>query len=607
MASKKHNTPIKKQNSTIIPVQLAGLLGVIAVITWMAYRSAIGNDYAYDDLAYVLENGVIRNFSWRAAWTEFILGNYHPLTAISLKIDHSIGELNPRNYHIHNIILHVLNTLLLGYYTFKLLKNERAALIAALLFGVHPLHTESVMWISERKDVLYTLFFLGGLITWIQYRETNKPVYYIYTILLFVLSCLSKGMAVVFPAVIWLTDYLLSPEKFLFKPKAWRIPQLIPFLILALGFGILAIYVQNKFGAVYHVKYLQMDYTVFHKILMVIHGYTFYLVKLVWPMGLCAYHPYPRIVDGALPWAYYIPPFYLMALGTLTWIMRKQKIFIYALLFYTLVLLPVLQILPVGENIVAERYAYLSTLGWFIFAGWGFSNLFEKFKIGNPGLIGIIIYAILLSWVTFNRGKDWKDNLTLFRDVTEKYPDNPPAHNNTGYGYEQIKQFDKAIFHYRKAISLDSNYADVYYNIGSIYGEDLAVYDSGIYYLRVALKKNPEKLEAYNNLGTFYFQLGLLDSAIINYRKVLDGRPNYSLGWYNLGCVYYRQSAFEKALQAYERSSQLDPSFPEVWTSLGNTYGSMGNGSKQIEAYKEGARRGSQPAQEVLRQQKIAW
>lgn len=604
MAKTKQSKLVKPELSS--PVFWAGA-GLILICTWYAYQPSFVNLYAYDDLAYVLENKVLRDFSWKHAWTEFILGNYHPLTALSLKIDHSIGEFNPRTYHIHNVIIHLLATLAFALYTNKLTKSPLAALGAGFLFGVHPLHTESVAWIAERKDVLYSFFFFAGLYTYILYRESREKLWYWVTMMLFIASCLSKGMAVVFPMMMLLTDYLLEKEDILLKPKSWNILEKIPFFILSLGFGILAFYVQDKFGSVYNSKYVEMNYSYLDKFFLAVYGFIFYPLKIVWPSGLCAYHPYPPLENGALPLYFYFAPIGVLLMGGIVWFYRNTyRIVTFAFLFYIIGILPVLQLVPVGENIVAERYAYISTAGLLILAGWLGAEWYRR-KGNSIGLVFIALIGVVLIIVTKERIPDWKDNLSLFRDVAEKYPNNPVAHNNTGYGYEQIREYRKALDHYFTASALRANYADVLYNIGSVYGEDLNMLDSGIYFLHKAIAANPEKTEAYNNMGTFYYKKGLLDSSLHYYGLVLEAKPEYPLGWYNVGCVYYGQEKYTEAIDAYQKSVKYDPGFGEGWLSLGNTWAKLGDTKQQLECYTTAAQKGSENARNWFRQQNKTW
>lgn len=604
MAKAKQTKLVKPEISE--PIYWVGIL-LVFIAAWFAYQPAFVNEYAYDDLAYVLENKVLRDFSWNHAWTEFILGNYHPLTALSLKIDHSIGEFNPRTYHIHNVILHALTTLIFIVFTKKLTKSPLIALGAGLLFGVHPLHTESVAWIAERKDVLYTLFFFAGLYTYLLFRESANKNWYLATLVLFIASCLSKGMAVVFPVMMLLCDYLIEKENILLKPASWRLPEKIPFFVLALGFGILAFYVQNEFGSVYNTKYVEMNYGIVDKVFLAIYGFIFYPLKIVWPSGLCAYHPYPPMEDGLLPTYFYLAPLVLLSMIAIVWYFwDKYRMISFAFGFYLMGILPVLQLVPVGENIVAERYAYVSTAGLFILLAW-MAHEWEKQKKNPIGYIGLAVISVAFIIVTRERIPDWKNNLSLFRDVAEKYPNSAVAHNNTGYGYEQIKEYRKALDHYFTASSLRANYADVLYNIGSVYGEDLNMLDSGIYYLHKAIAANPKKTEAYNNMGTFYYKKGILDSATHYYELVLEDKPEYPLGWYNLACVYFGQEKFPEALDAYQKCVKYDPGFGEGWLSLGNTWAKLGDTKQQMDCYTKAAQKGSENARNWFRQQNKTW
>lgn len=595
-----------KTDSGLSPGMWWGGLALIILASWFAYLPAFQNGFAYDDLAYVNENKFLRYFSWQGVFSEFVLGNYHPLTILSIKIDHNIGGFSPRPYHIQNVIWHILATLAFTLYAARMLKNRIAALMGGLLFGIHPLHTESVAWIAERKDVLYTFFFFAGLYTWVLFRESSDRKWYITTLILFVLSCLSKGMAVVFPMMLLLTDYIMEKEDILLKPAKWRIPEKIPFFILSIGFGILAFYAQSKFDAVYSSKYTEMNFNFMHKVLMAIWGFVFYPIKLLLPANLCAYHPYPNILINPLPTYFYIAPIGLAVIGALAWYFRsKTRMVTWAVLFYIFGILPVLQIVPVGENIVAERYAYVSTAGLMLLAGYAFAEGYKRKGILSVLLLGIV--SIALIWATHDRIPAWKDNLSLFKDVAEKYPDSPVAHNNTGYGYEQLKEYRKALHHYFIASTLRKNYADVLYNIGSVYGEDLLMPDSGIYYLRQALAANPKKTEAYNNMATFFYQKDMMDSSIYYYEKVLEARPDYPLGLYNIGCAYYKIADYERAVQSYQRAVELDPKFAECWLSLGNTWAMLKDTEKQMQAYKTAAQQGSENAKTFLRQNNITW
>jgi hypothetical protein len=340
-------------------------IGIALACTLIAYLPAFHAGFVnWDDDDYVVKNFLIRDLSnLKALITTPVQGNYHPLTMISLAINYAISELDPSSYHLFNIVLHLLNVLLVFRLVFQLSKeNTLIAFTCALLFGVHPMHVESVAWVSERKDVVFTFFFLLGLMSYLKYSDANSnneksgasSRYYVLSLLFLVLSLSAKPAAVVFPVLLLCFDFLRG-RKFALK----LIIEKIPYFILALVFGLLTMQAQKTIGA----TGIEGFYSFGSRMFFGFYGYMMYFVKLIAPFDLAAFIPYPA-VNQSLPIAYLISPlFFLLTLVLCIRTWKKYREITFAFAFYLVNLILVLQFIPVGSAIIADRYTYVPYIG----------------------------------------------------------------------------------------------------------------------------------------------------------------------------------------------------------------------------------------------------
>ena len=356
MAKQKTTPLIQKKNNTITAWIC---VAVILLVTYFVFSPSLQNKFTnWDDDVYVLENPLVVNgkIPVKEIFKSPVSANYHPITMLSLARNYQNGKLNPKGYHLESVVFHLLNIGLLFFFIFILTKrNLLMASIVALFFGIHPMHVESVSWISERKDVLYVFFFLSGLITYLKYRESKKIKWYLFTMVLFVLSCLSKGMAVVFPIVLLLIDYLLE-----IKRERKLLTEKIPFFILALIFGVVAFKIQSGI-AISDTQF----FSVWQRVMFASYGAMMYVVKFFIPMNLSAYYPYPTLNRNAtIPFFFYLMPFiFLGIIFSIYFFLRKERALIFGLLFYFISVALVLQFVSVGTVIMADRYSYLSYIG----------------------------------------------------------------------------------------------------------------------------------------------------------------------------------------------------------------------------------------------------
>jgi protein O-mannosyl-transferase len=552
------------------------LIGLIILITAAAYSNSLTNGFVnWDDDLYVYSNQDIRHLDG-AALKEFFTGYfvkmYAPVTMISYALDYRIGELNATTYHCTNLVIHLLNVALVFWLLYLLTGQPAIAVISALFFGIHPLHVESVAWISERKDLLYSFFYLGGLITHIFYcNKRSQRKYYFITILLFLLSLLSKSTAVTFPFVLLLIDFYRE-KKLTFKNHLDK----IPFFAMALGFGILSLISQNVIGK--NQDYIK-GYTILDRIFLGTYSFAFYLIKSVFPSGLSALHPMPMKPAGVLPLEYYLSAFaFIGFLGLLVVVVRSKanevlkKDVLFGSLFFLFTIMLILFI-PVGEAVVAERYTYLPYIGIFMIVG-RLYLYFKQKRSSFPRLVHwctvvLVIAAVLFVRITYGRNRVWKDTVSLFSDVIAKNPDAGLAYNNRGNIRIQEKDYKGAMKDFNKAIEL--KYEDAYNNRG-ILRNRLGDYKSAIEdFNRAALHIKFDKAKVYYNRGIAKLNLQDYKGAEEDFGTALKLDPRYSSAYSNRGLVRYeRLSDFTGAIRDFDLAISLDPKDPYAYYNRGN-------------------------------------
>jgi len=519
------------------------LMVVLVVTTFIVFFPSLQNGFvSWDDEGYILNNlHNIGKLSFTAISDLFgklaIMGNYHPLTMIVYTLVYHFAGLNPSIYHAVNLLLHLSNVLLLFVFIYKLTnRNLVIAFITALLFSVHPLHVESVTWISETKDVLYTFFYLVALYNYLLFYEgINSYKYYVITLGAFLLSCFSKGMAVTLPMVLILIDYLKQ------KPFTTRLVlEKIPFFIIALIFGLLAIKAQQASEAVQSLN----QFSFFEKLLFPFYGLWFYIVKMFFPFWLSIFYPYPQ--TGQLFWTYYAAPIATLGLVFLVYrYFRTNRMILFGLLFYVFVILPVLQIKPVGEAIVAERYFYLSSIGLFFLIGYfveKISTLYPKPPIPRLVYACVLMLTLVYAIQTHRRTKIWKNSETLWKSVIDINPKIDKAYYSLGIFYERQKRSSDALAMYRKALEV-----------------------------------NPKNHKALNNIGNFLYLSRNFDSANVYYSRAIATNPKFSEAFYNKANIVFAQNRFQDAIILYEKAIEANPRFMNAYNMMAKCYEKLGN------------------------------
>ena len=520
----------------------------------------------WDDPNYVLENPYLKINSWKDVVELFFVpnvqANYHPITLLSLAIDYSIDGPNPTVFHTTNLFFHLANAILVYIFVFRLFKEKKVAFFASLLFAIHPMHVESFAWVSERKDVIYVFFFLIALLQYLSYQKRGNRFNYLACLFFFLLSVLSKGMAVVFPIILLLVDFLRF-RKFNIKVLLEK----IPFFILSLIFGIIVIKVQGSSGAISNIA----DSPFIQTFLVPIYGLFSYLFKFILPLNLSALHPYQMILDGKIPNNIAMAALPLLVLtAVIVKKFRRNRPVVFGFLFFIAAIFPVLQFMSVGSAIISERYTYLSYIGLFISFGLILNDIYLKQKPNSKiGLkIMLVIYIGFLCFQTNSRVKVWNDDESLWSDVIETYPDDYFAYMKRGSFRAKNGNSDAALADLNTSISIFQNDYYSFNNRGMIYlskrNYELAEKD-----FSKAIQIDSTLYEAHLNRGLIYLNTKNYQLAEKDFKKSASLAPSNVLCFLNQALLYERMDSSSLALENFNKVLKLSPRNLEVFKYRG--------------------------------------
>ena len=539
------------------------LIGVLLVITTLSvYWQVGGHEFVrYDDPGYVYDNPQVRAGLTREsiAWTftTFCESNWHPLTWLSLMLDRELYGVHPGWYHFTNVLLHVTNSILL-YLLFRRMTGEvwQSGFVAGL-FALHPLHVESVAWVSERKDVLSTFFWLLTMWSYVQYCERRSTLRYLATIALYVAGLMAKAMLVTLPFVLLLLDWWpLRRFTFTFRlqeavtrlpearnsksktrhnlqkqasPNVHLFREKVPFLILSGASCVLTYYVQSTGGSVVYLT----EYPLEMRIANAVVSYAVYLWKMVWPTGLAVLYP---PCPGVLPW--WKIGFSCLALAGITLAALKaaghHRYFLFGWLWYVGTLVPVIGLVQIGSHASADRYTYVPLIGIFVIIAWGMPEVLKKWRYRRLMLMsgGLLITGALMA-VTWVQAGHWKNSVALFEHTLAVTEHNAVIHNNLGFVLGDQGKLNEAIEHFAEALRIEPNNADAHYSMGLAFTRQDRLSEAVSCY-KNALKFSPENFQAHNNIGMIMLQTGNIPEAVFHFQEALRIKPDAVLVQNNL-------------------------------------------------------------------------
>jgi tetratricopeptide (TPR) repeat protein len=517
----------------------AALLAALA--SFLLYLPDLGNGFInWDDDIYVYSNPHIRSFDgslFKWAFTKFYAANWHPLTWISHALDYAVWGLNPFGHHLTNNVLHAVNAFLVVLLAIRLLEayakrkgksaaGERnvlvAGLVTGLLFGLHPLHVESVAWVAERKDVLCAFFFLLGLLAYVRYAENtdeNEPLLkrfssrsYLLVLAAFLCALMSKPMAVTFPVILLILDWLPFGRIGL---KAWQraIAEKVPFFVASLASFLLTVEAQSSGSAVLSLEAVPVA----TRLLLGIKAIAVYLWKMAFPYRLVPFYPYPTAAN--LFSLQHILPVLLVVLATFLFVTlaRKNRLWLAAWGYYVVTLLPVLGFIQVGGQGMADRYTYLPGIAPFFMAGLGAAWVFERsasIKTTRVLCTGIAALLFLsMSYLSIKQIRLWKNDFVFWNYMIAEEPSLALPHNNLALAYADKGMTDQAIDQLERAIQLQPGWPVPHYNLANTYMA-LNMRDRAIAELNTTVTLDPGFAEAHNNLGILYASRGAFSEAI---------------------------------------------------------------------------------------------
>ena len=545
-------------------------LGVLIFTGTVAlYWQAIAFDYInIDDPDYVARNYILRQgfsketIAW--AFTTTQTANWHPVTWLSYLMDIQLFGASARVHHAFNIVLHALNAVLVNIVLRRLTGAAGLSLIVALLFAVHPLNMESVIWIAERKNVLSTLFWLLVMWCYAIYTETQSVQFYLAALTLFALGLMAKPMLVTLPCALLLIDFwplnrfCAAPEnsdrRSLSAHAIWlRTREKIPFFMLTAVSCIVTFRAQAIEGAVKSLDAIPLGMRLTNALV----SYVVYLQKLVWPHPLAIFYPYP----SQYPWWQPLGAFFLLAAGTyLALRTRKRHPFIlFGWFWYLGTLVPVIGLVQVGSQAMADRYAYIPALGVFVAITWGAHAFIRQRGIPPAAAATAAGLAILgLGTVTGLQTRHWQNSKTLLQHATRVTQDNYVAHNNLGGAYAQSGQFDIAARHYAEALRAKPDHWKARNNLG-LAMEQLGQPKEALDHYFKALEQNPDYAEAHNNIGSVMAKKGQWDEAVKHYRRAIQIDARFAAAHNNLAAVLAQNGQLLEAQTHYAAAVEIDP------------------------------------------------
>ncbi len=493
---------------------------LLVTISFLCLFPCLGNDFVnWDDDVYIVKNPDIRELTIKnlnRIFSHFYAGAYVPLTIFSFALDHQIAGLNPLPYHITNLILHLINTLLIFWVIYLLSKRLSISFLTALFFAIHPLHIEPVAWVTGRKDLLYGFFFVGSVISYIYYKKYEKNRFYFFSIVLFILALFSKPVAITLPFVLLILEY------FIFHRLDRNVlNKLVPLFLLSIFFFIVAVTAQKSAGA-----FPEVELNLLQQINISFSNFLFYLSKFFVPVRLSCIYPVQNY--------WFAPLLVLIIIGGILISLRWTRIVALLMILFLIMLLPTLQLFPVGQ-ILSDRYTYLGLTGLCYLISSVFFELYQikKNVIRYFTILMIFISSGLFFLLSNRQCRVWKDGFTLWNYVIEIYPDIPLAYNNRGILHSNNKEYHLALKDFDRAISLNPVYLNAYMNRGNIYGS-LGDYDRALSDYYMALGIDSTYIDVYHNRAVIYFNKREYRAALndlLKIRKLGGDVPDEVIGY----------------------------------------------------------------------------
>jgi len=576
------------------------LIAVILAVFWQVRNHEF---IKFDDDEYVTNNPHVKSgLTLSGAIWAFVAmhsNNWHPLTWLSHMLDCELYGLNPGGHHLTNLLIHIVNTLLLFLVLKRMTGARWRSSFVAALFALHPLHVESVAWVAERKDVLSTFFWMLTMETYLRY--VNYPRFHRYLLVLscFAMGLMSKPMLVTLPFVLLLLDYWplgrfrfgqlrsdcnVSTQKSLnLSDQRLSIRQLIlektPFFVLSAVASILTFVAQQSGGTVKSLKFFPLETRIANALV----SYVTYIGKMVWPSHLGFFYPYPDRVpiwqtSGAV-----------LLLGSISFLVirasYKRRYLGMGWLWYLGTLVPVIGLVQVGLQSMADRYTYVPLIGLFIMIVWGTHDIFENWQYRNTAFAvsaGLLFSALAI--VTWAQVQYWQNSITLFKHTLEVTSENSLMHYNLGVIMLRQGRYSDAITHLSESLRIEPDDADAHNNLGIALVRQGKIQEAMVHYAE-ALRIKPDDAGTHNNLGVALARQGKIQEAMVHYAEALRIKPDFAEAYGNIGNSLAQQGRIGEAIAHYKEALRIKPNFADAHYSLALAYLMIGNRGAAMEEY----------------------
>jgi len=561
----------------------------VAIATFSVFFPALVNDFVnWDDDKILYDNPYYRGLGWdQLKWmfSTFLMGHYQPLTWVSFALDYQLWGMAPFGYHLTSLLLHTANALLFYWVSRRLLhaaigplskeenwRLELSAGLAALLFAIHPLRVESVAWATERRDVLSGLFYFLTLDFYLRAAENSQPSsqrrWLGAAIAAYLLSLMSKAMAITLPVVLLLLD-IYPLKRLAGNPALWFkresravLYEKLPFVILAVGFAIVALIAQHVTGA---LKPLE-QYDLLSRLLQAGFAYIFYLWKTVWPFGLAPIYELP-IETGLWFWVFVLSTGAIVGFTLALYCsMRRWPMVFACWVYYIVVLAPVTGVAQSGPQLVADRYSYLACLGWPLLLAGGVFRWWpgrESRASGQRQFVAAVVLLVLVSlgFLTWQQTAVWRSPISLWQHGTKAEPLSSIAHYNLGRALERVNNPTSAIDSYRRAVAINPRYAKAHFNLARLLALRGLEAEAVPHYRRV-IEIRPDHADAHNDLGFLLEMKGEDAAALAEYRTALRLEPEHPRASFNLAELLAKRGDLTTATAHYEQAARINPNEP---------------------------------------------
>lgn len=546
------------------------LISLVLVLILLALYGQVGGHefISFDDDVYVTQNPdvqeglTLKGIQWSLATT--YAKNWHPLAWVSHMVDVQLYGMTAGRHHLTNVLFHIMNTLLL-FLVFRRMTGDlwRSSFVAAL-FALHPLNVESVAWVSERKNVLSTFFWILTMWGYLWYTERPTVGRYFLPLFLFVLGLAAKPMLVSLPFVLLLLDYWPLRRCGFVRSVShgsgraqlsagFLIWEKLPFFVVSTASGILTLLIQHSAGAVgsFHA------YPVHVRVANAVVSYTAYIGKMFYPHNLSVFYPH----QGIPPWWQLLASLAVLGLGSLVAlkIAASRPWFMVGWLWYLGTLLPVIGLIQVGGQAMADRYTYVPLIGLFIMIAWGVPELVSGWRHRKAGIAAIsAAFLAILTITTWAQIRFWTDSISLFAHALSVTEDNYVAHNNLGNALKAADRPSEAVEHYLKALEIKPGYALAHNNLGLVLANQGRIAEA-INHYSAALQSDCELDMAHNNMGVALARQGRTAEALKHYAEALRINPLYWEAHVNMGAALEEQKKPDQAMSHYLEALRINP------------------------------------------------